>query len=110
MHVVLVIADHRHLGGVEAGCGAEAQEHAGARLDAMATVVAGDEIEESGKAQPFRGAADRQFVIAGGDAELQAARLEAGKEDGKIRHRNGEIGTADKKRIERHGQFSDING
>ncbi len=88
VQIMVVVADDRDLFRQKTGRGAEAEHHAGFRLDAEAAVVTGDVIDIRGKTETFGGLADGAFIVAGGDAELEAALVQPGEEAGKIGHRH----------------------
>jgi hypothetical protein len=59
----------------------------------VATVVAGDEIDDIGEAEALDRGADRRFAVGGGDAESEAARVETSEDGGEVADRD-QIGRA----------------
>src|SRR5690606_4705651 len=57
--IMAIVSHNRHLPGIEPGCGAKAEHHAGLRLRAEAAVIAGNEIEMAANAETLRSPADR---------------------------------------------------
>ena len=91
VQVVIVVTDDGDLGRGKARRGTEAEHHAGLRLLAMTTVIAGDEIDIGQDAEAFGGNPDRAFVVAGGDAETQTLAMQPREKRRQFGDRYGEL-------------------
>ncbi|MNI16036.1 hypothetical protein D3C73_693560 [compost metagenome] len=108
MHVMAVVANHHDLCRLKTDCLAEGQHHARLRLGAETAVVTGDEIHMSGNAEALGHAADCLFVVAGGDAKLQAACLQIRKHGREIGDRHGKFRRTEEQRVQFTGQVAHI--
>ena len=107
MQVVVVVADDGDLLRIEPGRHAEAEHHAGLRLDAETAVVTGDIIEIGRKAEAIGRLADRPLVVAGSDAEAIPFFFQVPEEAFEIGDRHGMPGGIGRHRIELFRQRRD---
>ncbi|MNX79308.1 hypothetical protein D3C86_1109350 [compost metagenome] len=110
MQIVVIVADNGHAFRREADRLAEAQNHAGLRLGAVTAVISRDEIDVVFETEADGRLSNGVFIVAGGDAELVAARLQPCEKCLEIGHRHGFIRSLGEQPVKAGSQFPDIAG